>query len=483
MQPAKQAIEYLMNPRSIAIIGASANSSKPGGRLITYLIKHGYKGQIYPINRNEAEIAGYTAYRSILDVPGEIDLACLIIPVNALFGALQECSEKGVKTVIVNASGFAEVGGEGERLQEELVRVAREGGMRVVGPNTIGVFNPIDSVFPTFSQAMVTEKVPKGSISFISQSGAVGGSMLSRAWEQGIGFSRCISSGNEADLTTADFIDYLVDDPATAVICIYLEGIADEEEFRRAVGKAAAKNKPIVVYKNGRTDLGARAVRAHTGSIAGVDEHFQELCNEYGLIRAHDLESIFDAGLALSCQPLPRGNRMGIISTSGGACGIGVDNCLLSGLEVPEFSKATADWLKSIIPDYGSARNPVDTTAQVGLNPEYFTKSLKVVADDPNIDGLILLLTTMADPLAAELAKGVVTISQQTNKPIVVGWTIAQSLAPDGMAFLMEHGIPLYPSPEKAVRAMVALNNYSGYRFRKSQTRLGETVGSEPITA
>jgi len=468
---AEEAIGHLLNPNSIAIVGASNNRLKFGGRLIHYLIKNNYKGKIFPVNPGEKEVAGLPAYPRLTDIPDDVDLACLIVPLNILFDVLKDCVAKGVKAVIVNASGFAEVGEDGEQLQSDLVRIAREGGMRVCGPNTIGIFSPADNFFATFSNAMETKNVPVGTIGFITQSGAVGGSILSRAWEHEIGFSRCISSGNEADLTTADYIKYLAKDPATSVICLFLEGVSDGQNFRDAIITATEVGKPIVVFKNGRSEIGARAVKSHTGSLAGSDEVFQALCKQYGMLRVTDLEALLEIGLALSRQSLPRGNRMGILSTSGGACSIAVDNCMDYGLEVPNFSPFTTKFLKKFIPPYGSAENPVDTTAQVGQDAGFFTESIEVIAQDSNVDGLLLMLTTTREPLATKLAESIVEVSRKTDKPITVGWTIAPSLASDGMACLRKNGIPLYSSPERAVRAMAAMSHYNNFLQKYSRRK------------
>lgn len=465
------ALRALLNPQSIAVIGASKSSGSVGERLLTNLLKHHFRGKLYPVNPKEKTLQGLPCYPSIREVPGQVELACLAVPASAIQGVLRECAEKGVKSAIVYASGYAEAGNLGENLQESLLQTAQKVGIRLCGPNAMGVVNTISHMYANFSMAMETEHIPSGEIAFITQSGALGGSLLSRLLEQGVGFNYFIASGNEADLETADYLEYLVQDPLTRTIALFLEGLQDGPKFLRAGRKALEARKPVVVFKNGRTDVGGIAVKSHTGVLAGNDRAYEAIFRKLGMIRVYQVMDLFDVALALTWQPLPEGNRIGIVSTSGGACSLMADACIEAGLAVPKLSPEVVREIQKIIPSFGSAQNPIDVTAQVLAAPDLYKQTLQAVVDDPHIDGIIILLTTLREPVASQLAHGIVeVIENKKEKPIIVVWTIARSLAQQGMSYLMDHHIPVYSIPETGVKAMKALVRYRQYLTYKSSS-------------
>lgn len=476
-QRSRDDVRALLNPRSVAIVGASRNVTKSGGRLTNYLLQRGYPGELALINPRETDIGGRPCYRTLADYPGDVELAVLCVPSAALDAVLADAAAKGVRCVLVNASGFAEVGAEGRARQDRLVAVARAGGMRVCGPNSQGVMNPADRFFATFSPAMEVPEIPSGSIGFVTQSGALAGSMLSRAWLDGIGFSRCVSSGNEADLTTADYLNYLTVDPATKVIALLLEGVQDGPALRAALESATAAGKPVVVFKNGRTNVGAASVESHTGSLAGSDRVYDAVFRQAGAVRVRQLRDLFDAALALDWQPLPAGDAVAIVSTSGGACTILADGCVEHGLRVPALQPATRQRLDTVIPAFGSAVNPVDVTAQVGGDPKLFTESLAAVMADPGVDSMVVMLTTLTDPFATELAEGIGEVVAGSGKPVVAVWTIAPELAAGGFAALRRHRIPVYPEPESAVTALAAMARFARFRRTTQSTMTGADSG------
>jgi acetyl coenzyme A synthetase (ADP forming)-like protein len=460
----QKALDALLNPRSIAVIGASRNPGSVGERLFTNLLRHGFQGRLYPVNPKETHLQGLSCYPSIREVPEPVDLACLVVPAGAIPGILQECGEKGIKSAIVYASGYAEAGDAGEALQRNLLEAARKAGIRFCGPNAMGIVNTAAHVFANFSMALQTDSIPPGEIAFITQSGALGGSLLSRLLEQGVGFSYFIASGNEADLETADYLEYLTQDPHTRTIVLFLEGVQDGPKFQRAGRKALEAGKPVVVFKNGRTELGGMVVKSHTGVLAGNDRVYEAIFKKLGMIRVYQVMDLFDVALALTWQPLPQGKRIGIVSTSGGACSLMVDACIEAGLEVPQLSGEVINKIQQIIPPFGSAQNPVDVTAQVLAHPNLYQQTLQAVLEDPHIDGIIVLLTTLREPIASELARGIVeAVRQNREKPILVVWTIAKSLAQQGIAYLMNHRIPVYSVPETGVKAMKALVQYKQF--------------------
>ncbi|MCS0671342.1 acetate--CoA ligase family protein [Cytobacillus firmus] len=455
------AIEKLLNPSSIAVVGASHNVQKHGGRLIENLLKHRYQGKIFPVNPKGGEIQGLTCYKSISDIPGTPDLACLLIAPVKLMEALRECALKNIKVVMIHASGFAETGEDGEMLQQEIVDIAREHNMRICGPNTIGIANVNNRVFASFSMAMTSSEIPMGGkIFYITQSGAIGGAMLSQGWEKKIGINKWISSGNEADLNASDYLEYAVDDTSTGTICLFLEGLEDGNSFKAGLAKAANKRKPVIVYKNGRSDIGKKSVKSHTGVLAGNHEVYKAVFKQFGAANAEDLDDLFDYAIAFDAPNKPNSSRIGIISTSGGACTIVTDQCIKYGFEVPEISSKSIKKLADMSPEFSIPQNPFDTTAQILNDPGSFKNSLQVFIEDKNIDALVLMLTTIGGEIASKVAEDIIELSKQTEKPMYVAWTIAESLAKDGMNKLREAKIPLYPSAERAVKALAAVQQH-----------------------
>lgn len=453
-------LEKMINPASIAVVGASANEKKNGGRLFRYLVENQFSGKLYPINPGTSEIKGYKAYANIREVPGDIDLACIIVESKSVPKVMEDCIAKGVKAVIVYSSGFAEIGEEGNKLQEELLELAEEGNIRVLGPNSIGIASPSKNIYTAFGAALESTVKPTGNIGFISQSGAMGSALLSRAWEQGAGFSRWVSVGNEADLTTTDFIEILAEDELTKVITVFMEGIKDVKAFEKATAKALGAKKPVLVFKTGRSAVGKRAVQSHTGSIAGDDAVYSAAFQKLGVIRISNLNEIIDVSRAFSIQKLPKGNRIGVLTASGGACSVIGDLCSEKGLIVPELTDSS-EIIKDLIPPFGSSQNPVDVTAEVIAKPEMFKKVLKTLAEDQDIDGVIVMLTTNADPGAAVIAEAIMEVQRAQDKPIVVGRLGADGIAPKAMALYEEGNFPVYASPEQVVSVMNYLVKYS----------------------
>lgn len=450
----------LFNPRSIAIVGASNNLAKPGGRLTRYLLDRGYTGEVVLVNARESEIAGRRVYAKLSDYPGDVELVVLSVPVAALDTVIADLAGKHVRCAMVNASGFGETGPEGQALQDRLVHALTSQGIRLCGPNTIGVVNPAESFFAAFSPALEAPSVPVGAIGFITRSGALGGSILTRAWRKGIGFSACVSSGNEADLTTADYIDHLVADEYTKVISVFCEGVVDGPRFRAALAGAAAARVPVLVYKNGRSQVGARAVRSHTGSLAGADQVYDAVFAQTGAQRLRRVSHLYEVALAFDWQPLPAGDRVAIVSTSGGACTVLADECADAGLSVPELSAVTHAELAAVIPAFGSARNPVDVTAQIGSDRRMMADAITTVLRDPGIDSVIVMLTTLVGPMAEEIALAVADAARDSTKTVIAVWTIAPELAAEGFAALRAARIPVYGDPETAVAALSAMTRY-----------------------
>lgn len=391
-------VDKMLNPKSIAVIGASQDEKKNGGRLFRYLVENKYPGELYPINPKASDIKGYKAYPDLKDVPADIDLACIIVAAPLVPDVLRSCIVKGIKAAIIYSSGFAEIGEEGERLQEEILSIAKEGDIRLLGPNSIGIASPSKQIYTAFGAALESEMKVLGNIGFISQSGAMGSALLSRAWEEGIGFSRWISIANEADLDSSDFVEVLAEDELTKVIAIFMEGLQDATAFEKAVSKARKNEKPVIVFKTGKSEVGKRAVQSHTGSMAGDDAVYTSAFRKYGALRIEHIEDMLDTAIALDVQPLPKGNKIGVITASGGACSVIADLCSAKGMEVPELSTNTMSKIQKLIPPFGSSQNPIDVTAEIIAKPEMFKEVVNALDKDPDISGILIMLTTNADP-------------------------------------------------------------------------------------
>ncbi|WP_139339583.1 acetate--CoA ligase family protein [Bacillus dakarensis] len=333
-----EAVRKLLYPRSLAVIGASNHKNKSGGRLMDYLTKHKSLHSIYPVNPKEETVFGKPCYQSVKQLPDHIDLALVVLPGRKILKVVEECAAKGINVLAVYSSGFAEMGGEGVELQQKLLERAKELGVYICGPNMIGVVNANQRFFGSFSMAMETPNIPRsGKIAFVSQSGAIGGGILSKLWSEGIGISHFISSGNEADLDTADYLSFLAEDEQTEIICVYLEGVKDGRKLIDSLQKANYNRKPVIIYKNGRTSIGQKSVQSHTGSLAGNYQVYETVFKQYGAIYVDVLEDMFEVAKGFLSIKNLHGKNVAVISTSGGACTIIADNCLQAWTAAPRF--------------------------------------------------------------------------------------------------------------------------------------------------
>ena len=472
----------LFKPRSVAIIGASkgitsTGAVKIGTAALQHLIEHGYSGKIYPVNLNETELMGINCYTSVKEIPDQIDLACLVVPAKICNDVMKECAEKQVKTALVFSSDFAEAGND--KLQHELKETAQEGGIRFVGPNTAGIVNVRDNVVASISMACNMNPFRKGDVAFITQSSALGESMLGRGMDDGVGFSHWVSTGNEADLDAADFINYMIEEDSVKVITLFLESIRDGEKFLNVCQKAARARKPIIVYKTGLSKISAIAVKSHTGTPAGSNEIFDKVCKQFGLIRVNNVTELFKTALVFSWvgEKLPRGYRVGIISTSSSICGVGADECYLAGLELPELKKKCKQQLRQFISPFGAFRNPIHCKGQIRASKTDYQDTIKCVMKQDYIDGIILLVTMAADERAIFYGQEISKIGKTSSKPVIVAWTGPLSLASRGYPMLWKNRIPNFLSVREAVKAMKALADYRIFldRFEAKGKRVNAT--------
>jgi acyl-CoA synthetase (NDP forming) len=448
------AVSKLMTPKSIAIIGASTDPKKTAGRPIAYLQKHHFKGKIYPVNPRVQEIAGLVCYPDIGSLPETPDVAIILVGTDKTLSAVSELAARGTPAAIVLTSGFAEHGPEGLKRQEALVAAA--GNMRILGPNTIGMVNVTDDIPLSPSSALEMSEFPKGSVSVISQSGGILGSLLSRAAAAGIGLAKLVSTSNEADLGLADFIDYLADDPSTKVILLYVESIRHPLQFRAAALKARHAGKPIVVYKVGKSEAGMKAAISHTGALAGADKMYDALFKEVGIIRADNFSDFLDIPAALTTGRVLKGNRVAILTSTGGAGTLVADGLGVSGFETPAPDEVTAERLRALQPGDQAVldRNPIDVTL-AGLQPDLLRGAIRALLDSPSYDALILILGSSSLAMPDLMASAVRDCMDASDKPVIA---YASPHSPVAAALMTKQGIPTFTQPEScsvALRSML----------------------------
>lgn len=442
-------LDSIFYPESIAVIGASNNEIKWGGRILKNILS-AYKGKVYPVNPGETSIQGLDSYHSVLDIQGEVVMALIIVPAKFVLSVAEECGKKGVKGLIVISAGFGETGNN--ELEKELVSIVRKYGMRMIGPNTLGIVNE-----PASINASIIGRLPSpGSISFITQSGSLGLALAEWTIDTGIGLCKVISTGNKADVDDVDLIEYLNNDPSTGVIAMYVEGIKRGRDFIEAVQRV---RKPIVAIKTGRSKRGAKAVFSHTGSIAGSDEVYSAAFRQAGILRVDIIDELFDAALAFSCQPLPSGNNVAILSNGGGASIVAADECERQSLNIVDLTPETREKIKKVIPQFASNSNPIDTAGTVSF--EIYDNIIKALHDDPNVDAIIVIYvhTTMSSampPAEAVVEMKLKCIKAKSRKPIIACW-MGGAGTEEGVEILKSGCIPNYPVPERAVKALSCL--------------------------
>jgi len=447
-------------PRSIAIVGASRDELKSGGMFISSLLKDGYQGTIYPINPKESEIMSLKCYPSISDVPGEVDLAVIAIPARNMPQAMADCARKGVKFAIVHSAGFAEIGGEGKELQLEMVRIARGGGVRVVGPNCMGLFSPRARI-NTISAHTRMDMEP-GGVSFVGQSGWASENMVLLGSERGLRFKGIVSIGNQSDLSIEDFLEYFGEDPETKVICFYIEGLKQPDRFFR-LAEEVSPQKPIIVWKGGSSEAGAKAAMSHTASLAGSYTIFEAACRQKGVVLARGLEELMDLAAAFSAPFLPQGREVGLLIEAGGGAVASADACAKEGLRVlplpQHVQQRLYDFLKDKIPPSPSMKNPVDLVwVPFGEANLVYSTCLEIMIEAVDACLTICYAFLEDESFLSRLEE----VRDNARKPIIVvpGHSNEQT---KGMRLATRRGIPSYAMPENAIRALGAMVRRAEY--------------------
>ncbi len=451
-------LAMLFRARSIALVGASQAEDSVGGRPIKYLRKYGFEGQIYPVSPRYDSIGGLQCYASVRDIPGSVDLALLAVSAARIPDVLEDCAAKGVPTVLIFSSGFAELGDEGRDLQARLVREARQHGVRICGPNSMGTMNLRSGLTATFSAVLERDHKP-GPIALISQSGMYGAYILAQATALDLGLGLFATTGNEADIELAELLDYVVHDPETRAVLAYVEQLRDGDAFVGSAEAALEQNRPIVIIKVGKSDVGARTAQSHTGAIVGSHEAYEAVFRQYGLIAVDTVDEMLDIAQLVDYGVFPKGKRVGIISLSGGAAVMIADACVASGLEVPTLPVEVQASLKERVPFAGVA-NPIDATGQLFNDPDFYKDFLGALVDQPDIDTLVLFFGQM---IGYVKNLGTTVVSESVNAARESGKPFAMVAMPgDGRAaqMLKEGGIPHFTDPERTVRAIAALANF-----------------------
>ena len=461
-------LEAVFRPRSIAVIGASRERGTVGAEIFHNLLEHGFQGVVHPVNPKATAVQSVLAYPTIEDVPGPVDLAIVVVPAARVNDVIEACGRKGVSAVVVISAGFKEVGPEGAARERDLVERARRFEMRVIGPNCLGVLNTEAGVRMDATFAPIYP--PSGPIAFSSQSGALGLAILELATQLGIGISQFVSVGNKADVSGNDLIEFWERDPGTRLILLYLESFGNPRRFLE-IARRVGRVKPIVAVKSGRTRAGMRAASSHTGSLAGADTAVSALCAQAGVIRTDTMEEMFDVAMLMANQPVPRGPRVGIVTNAGGPGIMASDACETNQLEVVTLADATVAALRAFLPAEARTRNPVDKIASA--TPESFEKAVRLVADDPGVDALLVLYVPPIVTQPLEIAQAIVRGNEAAKadaraagaepKP-VLSCFLGSHGVPAGLRSLQEGHIPSYGFPESAAIALARAVQYGRWR-------------------
>lgn len=462
-----QVLDALFRPRGVAVVGASKNPEKLGNVILKNIIKSGYGGGVYPINPKESEIEGLKVYPNVSGTGQRVDMAVVVVPADRVLDVARDCGPAGVKSLVVISAGFKETGPEGLAREKELLDVCHGHGMRLLGPNCVGLMDTHTPLNASFAAGFPL----KGQIAFVSQSGAMLVAILDWSLKMGIGFSRFVSMGNKADLNEADFIADAVEDPNTKVILCYIEDVKDGAHFLEAAEKAT-RIKPVIILKSGTSQAGAKAASSHTGALAGSDLAYEMAFQQTGVLRVRRMSELFDLAVVFARQAVPRGPRVAIVTNSGGPGIVATDRIEVEKLQMARFSRETVETLRQELPLEANVYNPVDVLGDARV--ERFSFALENVMADQGVDSAVVLLcpTAVAEPVetAAAIVKAT---SKHPEKPVLGVYMGGESLAA-GADYLVQHGVPCFTFPELAVRALGGLTAYRRIMERPPKEDLPE---------
>lgn len=462
---AARQLQALFEPSNVAVIGASARPGSVGQAVFRNLLLNGFTGTVYPVNPSRGSIMGVKAYPAVTDIDDPVDMAVLVIPAAAVPEALDQCARKGVHGAVVISAGFKETGAAGKALEDRILAQARDAGIALLGPNCLGLINtdPAVSLNASFARTMAQP----GNIAFMSQSGALCTSILDYASQHKIGFSKFISFGNKADVDENDLLRYLGKDPHTQVILMYVEDLSHGLDFihiAREITSEQETCKPILALKSGRTEEGARAAASHTGSMAGTDEVYDAVMAQGGVLRVETVQELFDYAMAFANQPMPRDDRVAIVTNAGGPGIMATDACVRQGLHLAQLSPDVQQVLQTALPAAASIKNPVDVLGDA--RHERYQATLEAVLGDAATDGVIVILTPQNMTDIEAIAQGISALNLKYDKPILASFMGGTDVAA-GVAILRRNGVPHYPFPEGAARVFKAMRTYRRWLERE----------------
>ncbi len=454
---ARQALDAIFKPNNVAVIGASEREGSVGRTILWNLISNPFGGAVFPVNPKRSSVLGIKAYPSVREVPEQIDLAVVVTPAPTVPGIIKECVEVGARGAIIISAGFKEVGPQGAELERQILEHAREGNMRIVGPNCLGVMSPLTGLNATFASAMARP----GNVGFISQSGALCTAVLDWSFKENVGFSAFVSIGSMLDVSWGDLIYYLGDDPKTQSIVIYMETIGDARSFLSAA-REVAMTKPIIVIKPGRTEGAAKAAASHTGSLTGSDEVLEAAFRRCAALRVNTIADLFNMAEVLGKQPLPEGPHLTILTNAGGPGVLATDALITGGGELTELSEKTMQELDELLPPHWSRNNPVDILGDA--DPERYARALEIAGNDPNSNGLLVILTPQAMTDPTQTAAQLKAYARIEGKPVLASWMGGPDVAA-GEDILNRAGIPTFEYPDSGAQAFCYMWRYS-YNLR-----------------
>ena len=457
-------LDAVFKPSSIAVIGASREPNKIGHVIVKNFIDGGFGGKVYPINPNAEEILGLKAYKSVLEIKEKVDSAVIAIPAAAVAGALEECGKKGIKGVVLISGGFSEVGNH--KGEKKLAEIANRYGMALIGPNCMGVITPASRVDSVFLPIYKLGRPRVGPISFISQSGAVGGCIVDLASRAGIGMNKFVSYGNAAVVDECDLLEYLATDKGTQIIVVYIEGVKDCRRLLE-VARRITRKKPVVVIKAGKSAAGAEAAKSHTGSLAGSSEAYRAAFKQSGMIEAQTLEQLFDFAKIFD-QVLPCGNRIGIITNGGGMGVLATDSIEDEGLQLSKFSEETVAQLKASLPPYANARNPLDIIGDA--DSHRYEIAINALMKDESVDVILLIILFQTAAIDSSVVNIAIRASDLQKKPIIAVCTGGEYTEMH-KRILESYGIPTYASPSSAMRSISRFIKYAEHYSKYNEMK------------
>jgi acyl-CoA synthetase (NDP forming) len=459
------ALDALFSPRAVAVVGASNRELTIGYRIIENLLEFGYTGPIYPVNPKGGEIRGLKAYPSILDAPDPVDVAHIVIRNTFVPACVEDCAKKGIKAVIVNTAGFREIGDEGTKLEDQLIAVARKTGVRVFGPNCQGIINS-DPAIRAYCNFTFTRPTP-GHISVVAQSGGVGEVIHQRITELGVGVRQYASNGNACDVSIPEIIEHYGSDEQTRVIVVHIESLPDPRAFLEVAAKVT-RDKPILAMTVGRTTEGAKAVSSHTGALVKQDTIIELIFEKAGIVGFRNIEEMCQSAIGFASQPIPAGNRVGMIANTGGPAIIATDELIENGMVMPPLSKKTETLLRETLLPEASVNNPVDVLATGG--PEHFSAALGALLEDQGIDAVFLNFVTPFFVDTLGIAREIADANRRSRKPIVATVMTEKKGWAETLEVLRSSGIPTYDMPETGARVLASMGRYTGYVRRPKET-------------